>query len=210
MSQVLVLIAPTAVLAQQDNRVVAVGTGRDIHAQIEIQRAAYSLGDTACVRISLVNTSDRPVGYMAATGASDMVHLVIKRAGQPLKPNVEPAGSASRTMASFPPRAVGPLASGQWVPITDWGYQIQEAGDYTIEGVPQIWGPLAAPDTVTVRSNQVAFSIQHSSKAHASCKVVRPIQAQRPNADAIEAHADSLFKVQRARVGATVEAKMAD
>lgn len=58
----LLILGPTTALAQQPERSGEVGAGKDIRARIEIQRSTYSLGDTACVRITLTNTVDRRVG----------------------------------------------------------------------------------------------------------------------------------------------------
>ena len=169
-SLLLILAGPSTAIAQQSTGRIAVGTGRDIHAQIEIQRTTYALGDTACVRITLVNTSDRPVGY-EAMGVSDMVHLVIKHNGRLLRPNSRPNGSATVVTAGFQPHAVRPLANGQWVPITFWGYKLDEAGGYTIEGIPQIWSGYreSVSDTTTIRSNQIAFTLSGGSSPHVSC-----------------------------------------
>jgi hypothetical protein len=171
----LAVASPRTAPAQQADGAIKVGTGTDIHARIEIQHAVYAPGDTACVRVTLVNTSDGTVGY-EAMGASDMIHLIIRRNGRLVRPNVEPAGSASAQSARLTPHASWPLANGQWVPLTYWGYELESAGGYTIEGIPQIssaWkGEIS--DTVTLRSNTVAFALDRASTTHASCRVQHP------------------------------------
>jgi hypothetical protein len=172
--------APAVVSAQQADGTIKVGSGTDIHAQIEIRHTTYAPGDTACVRVTLVNTSDGTVGYQAM-GASDMVHLVIRRNGQLVRPTVEPAGSSTAMPARFTPHASWPLANGQWVPLTYWGYKLEGEGRYTIEGVPQIWSGWKGEvsDTATLRSNTVAFGLDRTSTRHASCRVRYPPASSR-------------------------------
>jgi hypothetical protein len=202
------LVGPTSLLAQQPTERIEIGTGTDIHARIEMHRSTYSLGDTACVRVTLVNTSDRRVGY-TERGTADMVHLVVKRNGQVVHPNVEPAGSASASIANFQPRAAWPLADGQWVPITFWGYRLEEPGQYTIVGIPQIWSGYreTKPDTTTVRSNEVAFTVKAQSVAHASCNVAN-VEVHKPRRAEAKARADSVLEATRAKMGGVVQAKM--
>jgi hypothetical protein len=104
-------------------------------------------------------------------GASDMVHLVVKRDGRLVRPNVDPAGSATARINNFEPRATWPLKGGGWMPITTWGYRLEEPGEYRIEGIPQIFSGYAVSymDTTTIRSNQVAFMLVQDSSAAASC-----------------------------------------
>ncbi len=204
----LLILGPTTALAQQPERSGEVGAGKDIRARIEIQRSTYSLGDTACVRITLTNTVDRRVGYMVM-GTADMIHLAIKRSGQLVHPNVEPAGSATMSASNFEPRASWPLANGIWVPITFWGYKLEEAGEYTIEGIPQIWSAYRgqAADTTTVRSNQAAFTLSQDSINHASCaqKGEEGLRAHKPTPAEMKNRSDSLRTATMAKVRAMVD-----
>jgi hypothetical protein len=207
-SLLLVLVGPTTALAQQPTSRNVAGTGNDIHARIDIQQSRYSVGETACVRVTLVNMSDRTVAYVAM-GAADMIHLVVKRNGLLIQPNVRPEGSASAYPARFSPRAALPLAEGRWVPITYWGYKLAEAGEYRIEGIPQISGGFAIADTTTVRSNQVTFTLSRDSTAHASCpqRVEERPKAHKLTPAEVETRSDSLRAATRAKIGAMVETK---
>lgn len=205
-SLLLVLAGPTTVMAQQPTGRVEVGTGKDIHARIEIQRTRYTVGDTACLRISLINTSNRPVDYVAM-GAGDMIRLVIRRNGTLVQPNAEPAGSASAEPAGFQPGETWPLTGNRWLPITTWGYSLEEAGEYSIEGIPQIAGGYAITDKTTVRSNHVTFTLRVGSSAHASCGrqvEARPKARKRTPAE-LRARTDSLQTASRNRLRAMVD-----
>ena len=84
------------------------------------------------------------------------------------------------------------------MPITKWGYRLEEPGEYTIEGIPQIASGFAIRDmdTTTIRSNQVAFTLVRESSARASCaQEVKPQPEPRKLTPAEEkARADSLQK----------------
>ena len=190
----LVLAGPPTVVAQHPP---GRGTGTDIHALIEVRQARYAVGDTACLRISLVNTSDHRVAA-EEMGPADMVHLVIKRDGRLVQPNVSPAGRASSSTNHFAPRETRPLGRGGWIPITKWGYRLEEPGEYRIEGIPQIFSGWAIKDmdTTTIRSNQVGFTLVRDSSADASCA---PEVEERPKARKLtpaeeKARTDSLQK----------------
>lgn len=47
----------------------------------------------------------------------------------------------------------------QWLPLSDWGYDLREPGTYTIEGMPAIFGPEVEEDWKSVRSNRAAVTI---------------------------------------------------
>jgi hypothetical protein len=153
-----------------------------IVAQLELQKPTYSLRDTARISITLVNASDGQVPYVPL-GPSDMIHLVVKRNGKLLTENTGEGGTAGiqvpggvlaphhtllqvnvgtlrvvrvgeRTSASL----VGHKIE-RWLPLTQFGYELDEPGHYTIEGVPQIGNRAHMVDTRSGRSNVVTFTI---------------------------------------------------
>ena len=102
------------------------------------RRTRFTVSDTACLRISLINTSNRPVDYVAM-GAGDMIRLVIRRNGTLVQPHVEPAGSASAEPAGFQPGETWPLTGNRWLPITTWGYSLKRGGRVQYRGNTSGW-----------------------------------------------------------------------
>jgi hypothetical protein len=151
-------------------------------ARIQIQKPTYSLSDTARVAITLVNASDGRVPYVPL-GPSDMIHLIVRREGKLIQQNRPEGGTAGIQVigAVLPPdgelpqvnvgrahlghhghKVVG-LRSGheveRWLPLTQFGYQLEKPGQYTVEGVPQIGNRARIADTRPGRSNVVTFTI---------------------------------------------------
>jgi hypothetical protein len=153
---ILMLLGPVVLAGQSAQP----RNNRNVRAQIEIEKSTYSFGDTARVCISLINTSAHAVGYVPM-GPSDMIHLVVKRDGKLVPQNTPEAGTPGIQMlrATLDPHEPWPLGKEQWLPITDFGYNLQEVGRYTIEGVPQVGNQTRRVDTQSVRSNTVTFTI---------------------------------------------------
>lgn len=136
--------------------------GRDIHAQIEPDRTAYHVGDTARVRLALTNVSNRTIGFSPAPPWAQVL-LVIRRNGASIQATTEPWGIAGSSISTS-------LAAHQtvtwiwdqkfeWIPLEAWGYHLQEPGTYTIQGIPQITGPRIVEDLTTVRSNMATVTV---------------------------------------------------
>jgi hypothetical protein len=147
--------------------------GKDVRAQIEVQRSSYRLRDTVRVRIALTNTSNLDI-YRVPLAAADLVHLVITRNGKPVDPPALPAGNAVAPPAdgaagptadprlpwvTMKPHVTTLLDRGRWLPLGTFGYRLREPGRYTIQGIPRIMGAPLFRDTTTVRSNTATFTI---------------------------------------------------
>jgi hypothetical protein len=172
----LLVVAEFGSLSAQDHEDDQVA--RKVRAQLEIKRTRASLGDTIRIRISLVNTSGRTVYYTPTLRQVELVKLVVKRDGKIIQPNMNPVRSMLLSDAEpanvFPAKDGGrssfrlevleahktlPLNNGDWLPLTEWGYQPQEPGRYSIRGIPQIKNEFGSADSVTVRSNLAGFTI---------------------------------------------------
>jgi hypothetical protein len=90
-----------------------------------------------------------------------MIHLVVKRAGKLVGQNTSEAGTAGIRVlgAQLPPGETLALDGGRWLPLSDFGYKLQEPGQYTIQGVPQIGNQSEGVDTRSARGNAVTFTI---------------------------------------------------
>jgi hypothetical protein len=51
-------------------------SAKDVHLLIETDRTTYTLGDTVRLRLSLINTSDKPIQF-TPFGPWDMARLII-------------------------------------------------------------------------------------------------------------------------------------
>jgi hypothetical protein len=131
-----------------------------ILAHLELDKSMYSVKETPRLRISLINTSAGRVSFVPM-GASDMVHLVVKRAGKLVEQNTSEAGTGGIQVpgAQLRPGVALALDSGRWLPLSDFGYKLQEPGQYTIQGVPQIGNQSEGVDTQSARGNAVTFTI---------------------------------------------------
>jgi hypothetical protein len=139
--------------------------GRDIHAVITSDQAAYHVGDTVRLQIALTNVSDGSIGFLGLPPWAQVV-LVIRRSGAAVPATAEPWGIAGAGVSSFTRLDAhktvvwGWDQKFEWNPLEAWGFHIHDPGTYTIEGIPQITAPRGVvEDLTTVRSNVVTISV---------------------------------------------------
>jgi hypothetical protein len=111
----------------------------------------------------LPNTSERPVGF-SFLPPEDLFRLVVRRDGELILPRNPRRGRAWITLAwvTLKPHIPRSITAERWLPITDWGYALQEPGRYTIETIPVMMDQSfrhLVQDTLTIRSNQATFTI---------------------------------------------------
>jgi hypothetical protein len=133
---------------------------RDVHLLIETDRTIYRVGDTIRVRVSMVNTSDQRILFFADGTETE---LIVRAAdGQVVKPGGQQMPASTSGMpAMLLPHQTAPWGwrEDDWQYLSDWGFQLQTPGRYTIRGLPRLTYPGLEPDHETVRSNTVTITL---------------------------------------------------
>jgi hypothetical protein len=154
------LLGPaTSALAQGASR----RSGRDVHLRIETNQAAYHVGDSIAVRLTLRNISASPVRFVADPPVVQARLQVYDGEGRLVEPTLpRPLQRSSGRPVTL--KAGGSMTLGSndqaWLNLRDWGYDLRTPGRYTITGLPGVVGPELDPDYATVRSNKATFTIR--------------------------------------------------
>lgn len=138
-------------------------SGRGIHLYIETDRAAYHVGDSVRVRVTIRNTTATAIEYVSQPPIVQARLRVLDAVGQQVPAE---SSQAAQDLGSTRPVTLGAGAQyairwrGQeWLNLEDWGYVLRTPGRYTIVGIPGVVGPKVTPDYETVRSNRADIRI---------------------------------------------------
>jgi hypothetical protein len=131
--------------------------------RIELQRSKYRRGDSIDVRVTLINNTDRTIP-LPGTQAPNLVDLQVSdAAGLKLKSSFKPGVFLMLSMQTLGPKGELTLYSAEgreWINLRDWGYDVREAGTYTIAGSPRMGEPKKqAEASTTLASKEVTFTI---------------------------------------------------
>lgn len=136
---------------------------RSVHVLIETSQSAYRIGEPIGVRVSLVNTSDQRIAFFSSGTQYDVDLIVAGSDGQRVKATghkVPPAASSGAPAVLLAGQTVPwGWREGDWMYLSEWGYELREPGTYTIRGLPRLGFPGLEPDNRTVRSNAVTITL---------------------------------------------------
>ncbi len=142
------------------------GKGEDaVRSEIQMEQSTYCSGDTARVHITLRNTSEVRVIF-AFFPPQDLFKLIVKREGKSLAPITQALGYATLTLAwvELKPHTPRALTTQRWLPLTNWGFQLKQAGRYSVQVIPKMFSAYdqrqLIQDTTTIRSNVARFTIR--------------------------------------------------
>jgi hypothetical protein len=140
-----------------------------VTVRIEVDRGSYRAGDAINVRLTLRNTSDRPVAVPSFDDPNLVSFNLRDAAGHEVKALSGEAGSLALSATSLKPGQELTLTSAEgkeWWNLRDWGFELRVPGSYTVEGTPVVSGsrpksgPRRAPEDAVVRSNRASFQIE--------------------------------------------------
>jgi hypothetical protein len=131
--------------------------------RIELQRSEFHRGDSIDVRVTLINNTDRTIP-VPGTAAPNLVNLQVSdAAGLKLQSSFRPGVFLMLSVQTLGPNGELTLYSAEgreWINLRDWGYDVREAGTYTIAGSPRTGGPNRQAEASTMlASKEVSFTI---------------------------------------------------
>jgi hypothetical protein len=134
----------------------------EIRVRIEVEQAAYEVGDSIRLRVTLQNVSSRDLQVLGR-GTAFFVELVVSDAnGSRIEPRlpdhhrVQQAGGPARTWKA---QTDLPVGGGKWIDLSYWGYELKSPGEYTITGIPVVLS-LSLETAATVSSNEVRITLE--------------------------------------------------
>lgn len=139
-------------------------SGRAVHVRIETDRQSYRANEKVRLRLTLHSLSSHTIQYINNPPA----HLIRLRLLDSEGHEVKHGLAGANQELPMRPRHVS-LKPGEeqvlrwkgseWLDLQDWSYHLR-SGRYTLVGIPMVAGKTLKPDQVTVRSNEVTFTIE--------------------------------------------------
>jgi hypothetical protein len=161
-SRLILAILVLAGAGGADGQTSARVSASEVRVRIEADQATYRIGDTIKVRLTVQNMSSQPLPFLPRTEPPGLVDLFLLDAiGRRVAPTLPPKGQISGgRLDSLAAHSELKLAGGAWLDLSDWGYDLQSPGDFTITGIPLIGWSMVQSDETSLRSNEVKITIE--------------------------------------------------
>jgi len=134
-----------------------------VSLSIEVSRSTYRPGDSINLRLTLRNTSERPIPFLVVPAPALADLCVSDAAGQRVEPELAEAGALALSAGLLKPGAELTLRSAkgeEWVNLRDWGYELRTSGTYIIQGMSLVGDAGLASEPTPSQSNRASINIE--------------------------------------------------